>query len=359
MNKKLLFLLPLLIFFSGACEKEEYDFLQESQRLTITTADFAYTLYDKAAVEYNKRSAFAVTKIYTDATSINVSFYSPLAALNNAFIMDAAISIYDKDWVFVCSILPDKTSDLQIKNVVLNGEGLRDFYLVEGGNSQYGAEDFEGTYIQEIEAINGILEVREIPKSANRIVSIGDSISIGDGSSLNTRYGWGIILRGLLRSKDWSLTTDGWGAAYTSEIIGDANSQQEMADRAVAEFSGATGRKIIIWTLGTNDFGYVVGDPAVVASYTASVWDKAYAADSGIEVILITPLWRGNQNKANSGGWILQDYRDALTVEANLRSFVTVHDGESLLSLADFTSGYLHPNDAGHDKIAKFIYNSL
>jgi len=338
---------------------EEYEFLQESQLLITKTEDFAYTLYDKSVVGYNKRSAFSVIKINTDASSINVSFYSPLAALNNAFIIDAAISIYDEDWVFVCSILPDSMSDLQIKNVVLNGEGKRDFYLVEGGNSQYGSAEFEGTYIQTIEAINGILGIREIPKSANRIISIGDSISVGDGSSLNTRYGWVIILRGLIRSRDWSLTTDGWGAAYTNEIVGNATTQQEMADRIIAEFTGATGRKVILWTLGTNDFGYVVGNPITVAANAASLWDNAYAADSEIEVILITPLWRGNHNIANSDGWVLQDYRDALTLEANARNFVTVYDGESLLSSADFTSGSLHPNDAGHEKIAKFINNSL
>ncbi len=359
MNKKLLFLIPLLILFSGSCENEEIDFGQENQLLTLTTADFSYSLYDKAEAGYNKRSAFAVIKINTDANSINVSFYSPLADLNNSFLTDAAISIYDRNWVFVGSILPDRTNDLQIKTVVLGGQGLRDFYLVEGGNSQFGTTDFKGTYIQKIEAVNGTLGVLEIPKSANRIVSIGDSILIGDGSSLNSRYGWAIVLRDLLRPSDWSLTTDGWGAAYTDEIIGDTKLQQEMADRAVAEFLGATGRKIIVWTLGTNDFGYVVSNPDVVASNAASVWDNAYAADSAIEVMLITPLWRGNQNIANSGGWILQDYRDALTLEANARGFVTVYDGESLLSSADFTSDSLHPNDSGHEKIAKFINNSL
>ncbi len=334
------------------------DDLKSSLRV-VKTSDFEYSVYDKPAGAYYRRSAFAVTKVNTDASSLSVNFYSPLAGGNSQFVPDATISVYNENWVFVDSIVPSVTGALQTKTVALNGSGVRDFYLVESGNTIYGFSEFSGTYIQSIDAVDGFLGIRTIPKSSNRIILVGDSIAIGDGSTLNSRDGWAVVLRNLTRALDWSITLDGWGAAYTNQIAGNATDQQAMADRAIAEFSGATGRKVILWTLGTNDFVYVVGDPTVVATNAACVWDKAYAQDNGIEVMLITPIWTSYQNTVNSGDWVLQDYRDALTAAAVSRPFVTAYDGESILIEADFTADGVHPNNAGHQKLAEYIKEIL
>jgi lysophospholipase L1-like esterase len=327
-----------------------------SSEINPATSDFSYSLYDIPTTNYSKRSAFSVLKIQTNSQVINVDYYSPLADANSAFIIDATLSIYDENWNYINKITPINTPNLQTASIDLGATGI--YYIVESGNSGYNITDFAGTYIKRI-SVDTTISILSIPKSANRIVSIGDSISVGDGSTLNSRYGWVIRLRDALRATDWSVTTDGWGAAYIKEMASTDALQQGVADRALAELNGATGRKVFLWVLGTNDFGYVKTAPATVADYAGKVWDKINAVDNTVEVLLITPLWRGNQDTANSLGYTLQDYRDALTAEANTRAFVTAYDGEPILVQADFTNDELHPNDTGHQKMADYIESIL
>jgi lysophospholipase L1-like esterase len=327
----------------------------DTTEINPVTSDFSYSLYDMPYSNYYKRSAFAVLKINTNSQVINVDYYSPLANANTLYITDGIISIYDENWNYINKITPVKTPDLQTASIDLGATGI--YYIVESGNSGYNITDFAGSYVQRV-SVDTSISILSIPKTANRIVSIGDSISVGDGSTLNSRYAWAIRLRESLRATDWSLTSDGWGAAYIKEMASTDALQQGIADRALAEFNGATGRKVFLWVLGTNDFGYVVSDPVVVADYAGKVWDKINAVDNTVEVILITPIYRNNQSTANSGGWVLQDYRDALTAEANTRAFVTAYDGEPIITSSDLTDN-VHPNNTGHQKIADYITSIL
>jgi len=327
-----------------------------AQIINPVSSDFAYTLYDREDIGFNRRSAFAVLKITTDANSLNVSYYSPLADAN--YTLDAIVSVYDDLWNYVGSINPDNATGKFTKSIDLSGVDFRTYYFVEAGNTHNGTNDFKGTSITKIEAATGTIGMLTIPKSTNRIVAIGDSISVGDGSTQNSKYGWEIRLRDALRVNDWSITSEGWGAAYTLGMFSTATRQQEGADRAIAEFTGATGRKVIIWVLGTNDFGYIVGDPTAVGIASASLWDKAYAQDNEIEVIVLTPIYRTNQDTLNSGGWVLNDYRSALTNEANSRAFVRVYDGEPVVSVGNYTDN-VHPNNTGHQQISDYIQSIL
>ncbi len=361
MNKKLLFFLPLFIFISWSCEMEEYEFLQESKLLTLTSADFAYTVYDRPTTNYNKRSALAITKINTDATFLSVSFYAPITTLRPDLVVDAQIAVFDKNWNLIGAILPDVSDALQTKTIALNGiEGVRDFYLVEGGSARVPTDntDFLGCYIQTIEAVDGTIGKRTIPKSSNRIYSVGGSNSVGDGATINGAYGWSAVLRDLSRLNDWSVTTDAWGSAFTNGIVETEDLQQAMANRMAIEFAGATGRKVILWSLGTNDFGFNI-DPATMKNKALATWDKAKALIPDVEVFILTPIYRGDKDEPNRGGWILRDYHDAFVEIAGLRTWVTAYDGMPILDPATDLSDPLHSNDQGHQKIAKFINNSL
>ncbi len=324
--------------------------------LNLASSDFAYTLYDRPETGYNKRSAFSVLAVNTDASELTVKLFSPLADAN--YVQDAIISVFNESWVYVGSINPDNATGEQVKSIVLSGSGYRKYFFVEGGNTSQGSTDFKGSYITSIESVGGNVGVVQIANSANRIVSVGDSISVGDGTTQNSLYAWAVRLRDALRSSGWSLTSDGWGAAYTLGMFANETLQQEGADRAISEFSGATGRKVLLWVLGTNDFGYIVGDPVLMGQAAASVWDKVYLQDSEVEVVCVTPIYRNNQATANSGGWVLNDYRNALTTAASTRAFVTAYDGSTVITATDLTDN-VHPNNDGHQKIADYIQSIL
>jgi lysophospholipase L1-like esterase len=332
----------------------------EQLSISPVTSDFAYTVYDIPETGYNKRSAFSVLKVNTTNKYIDVDLYSPL---KNEFPTGTAatrISIFDDQWNFIAYIDPANVVGKQTINVYVLKTGS--FYFVEPLSTGYNVTDKPiGTYITGMSITSGNIQIETIAKSANRILTVGDSISVGDGASNSSRYGWSIRLRDALRVNDWSVTSQGWGAAYTlePELFLDDAGQQKGADEALAEFEGATGRKVILWVMGTNDFGYVTGDPVNVGNAAASYWDKVNAVDNTVEVIVITPLYRTNQDTANGGGWVLQDYRDQLTARANERAFVTVYDGETILTSNDLNADGLHPSDAGHQKMADYIVSIL
>lgn len=321
------------------------------------TADYAYTVYDKDATNYRKRSAFAQVAVRTDAPQLTIKFYSPLAFAN--YINDAIISIYDENGEFVDKITPDAVDTEQTKTTnFLPGTGFRNFYLVEGGSTQVSAVDFKGTHITSIQATSGHVGVLKQDQRANRVIALGDSIAIGDGATNNSRYGWPIILRSLLDAT-WGITTDAWGVRSHQSSLSAEIWQQEQADRIVNHMAGATGRKVVLWALGTNDFGVAASVPADVATYAASVWDKVNAADPDIEIILVTPLWRGNKDTANSAGYVLADYATALTNAASTRAWITVNSGLPILGMGDFTADNLHPNDTGHQKLARHMHSFI
>lgn len=324
----------------------------------LATSDFAYTVYNIPETNYDKRSSFSVLGINTNNPLVTFKYYSPMRDASAGFANACKISIYDSNWSFITSISPADTPDLQETTVDLLGTGV--FYIIEPSLTEYlvSTPVPKGTHLVSVSVASDGVSLVSIPKSTNRMVVVGDSISVGDGTSNSSRYGWVIKLRDALRATNWSITSGGWGAGNSVSMLPNDTKQQEMADRAISEFAGATGRKVMLWQLGTNDYGYVYIDPPVAAARAGSVWDKMYAQDPTIEVILITPIIRENENNTNTFGHILQDYRDSLITEASTRAFVTAYDGKAVLTLADLSDG-LHPNEAGHQKFADYVQTTL
>jgi len=341
---------------SGGISTPPSEPIPTSTSIEPVNSDFASTVWDKDYFDINKRSALSILKFYTNADSITVSFYSQTTGKGQSTEI-GYMAVYDANWNYVGRTTAINNLNLQTDVVALTGSGYRNFYIVEGGTSSNGVYDFIGTYVETIAADTGFIGVSTPPSKTNRVIIVGDSISIGDSSSQHSRYAYLMRLR--LQMPTWDFTSDGWGGAYHTGLVGTTTRQNEMVTRATNQFTGATGRKIMLWVLGTNDFGFVVGSPSDCALYAGNVWDGLYASDNQVEIICITPLWRGGQANANSGGWILQDYRDALTTASNSRSFVRVYDGEPILGVGDLISDQLHPTDGGHQKIADYVQSIL
>lgn len=329
---------------------------------TVNTvnSDFSYSLYDIAEGNYNKRSAFATLKFYTSNPTVTFEYYSPLIDAMPAALALGRVSIFDENWNYITRLTPTDTPNVQTETLNLGKTGV--FYAVESGNTNKGPlYPPIGTYITKASVASGGVEIQTIPSTANRIVVAGDSISVGDGSDQASRYGWQIRLRELLRTADWGITSQGYGSLTIYDFVRNDTTQTNAANQALSEFTGATGRKIYIWVAGTNDFGYVTTDPLQVAPMAAAVWDKIYAADNTAEVILITPLWRSDKDTPKgTGNWVLRDYHDAFMAEAATRAFVTGYDGIPILDPnTDFSADNLHPNNAGHLKMANYVNSIL
>lgn len=324
-----------------------------------TSAQFAYTLYDEPADGYRLRSFASVLEVLTDAQALRIWAHSPVADVLGAGA-DSSMTILDanrKYLAYVTAVAGQGEQAMLTPNLPNPGT-MRKFYIVESGNTQNGPTSFRGTHITRVEATTGTISIVNPVKETNLVAFEHDSIGAGDGSNQNSRYGWIPVLRGFLGTS-WGAAGMGWGAKYTTGAYSTEALRQAAANRVAQYLQGATGRKIFGWLLGTNDFGHVVGDPAVVAQYAADVWDKVRALDSGIEIMLITPLWRSNKDTPNSGGWVLADYSAALKSVADTRNFVTYYEGLNILGSSHMTADGLHPNNAGHDLLARNIYSYI
>ena len=324
--------------------------------ITPSTSDFAYTVYDLPGITsgYRRRSAFSVLQINTNATEIAVKAFVQWTAT-----ISTMMSIYDENWNFITTVHGDSTSEgFSTRTATLTGSGFRRFYIVEGGIGKENNIEPKGQWISTIEAVTGTIEITLIPKNTNRIVAVGDSILVGAVSSLNSRYGWIPLLRGVKRAQDWSVSTYGFGSASTMDMFLTDEYQQVGAQDVFDNLTGATGRKVLIWVLGTNDFNYGK-DPNDMAIAAGNVWDKVYALDSTIEIICVTPLLRGDNSRLTGiGDWSIIDHRNALTTAANSRAYVTVYDGEPIIASADLVD-QVHPNDVGHQKVADYMASIL
>jgi hypothetical protein len=336
------------------------------ESFTIGQGDFAFTTYDLNKGAYWQRSGQARIGIDTHATSLEVGVQAILGATYPSIqAAEHLLTITDAAGNFVNHLLPATTSGEQTLTVSnLLGSGVRRFYITEPENTQAGATDFIGTYLTKVKRLNdSILQRVAVVRAPNRVVVSGNSISVGNGASNTSCYAWVVCLRQLLGAA-WEVANTGWGIAYAGGRFNMAALQQAEANRVVSYFAGATGAKVYIDVLGTNDAYYVPGDPATIAAYKAGVWDKIHALDPTIRVYSGTPLWRGNKDSANSLGKVLADYATAFNTVAQSRSaYVTAVDCLSWLSEVDFRQtntgipvDNLHPNDTGHFKVAQYWY---
>lgn len=117
-----------------------------------------------------------------------------------------------------------------------------------------------------------------------------------------------------------------------------------MNAAAVAESVGVDSGDAIVVFLGTNDWGYAVPLPTFTANYAAFIDGLGTAA----KVICVTPIWRSNDGTANVAGYVLQDYRDAISAVCGARGDAVI-DGLPLVPhVSTYFADGLHPNNTGY-----------
>jgi len=183
--------------------------------------------------------------------------------------------------------------------------------------------------------------------SAETIVLVGDSISAGVGASSPRRaYAWQLE-RSLSRShRVVNYSRGGWAVSGEVGISDPAN------------FLGAAALwpDVVVIALGTNDYGVGVPLEDFIAGYEAALQTLGPVET----VVCVTPYRRSDLSEAtpNTAGLLLDDYRTAVhgVCEADGR---IVLDGIEAMPSESMLGDGLHPNDVGHNRIAKWMEREL
>jgi hypothetical protein len=221
------------------------------------------------------------------------------------------------------------------------GTGARTIELIEGSRTEAGSP---GPYygigvtmskirIPSSEAVQFITEAGS-GADANRVLVVGDSISVGIGTSHATTKSW----IGVARANGCKITSDGWNGAS----LWSRTHQAAWLAASVARWSALLNGSVTntVWfALGTNDWKLTVwaGDYNAFGAQVGVVLDAFHAARPDVTIYWQLPIL----STADTGQ---PDYRTAAANACASRPWVTVVHGESwTIAMADT----LHPSDAG------------
>jgi lysophospholipase L1-like esterase len=164
---------------------------------------------------------------------------------------------------------------------------------------------------------------------------------------------------------------------FSSYVI-DARNGQQMATMAdwVTEENLASIKLVTVFG-GTNDYGYniplgKINDSSETYTFYGNlqyVINRIRNANPTVEIIFMTPIVRGNKADLpfypvpNDAGYYLEQYVQAIK-DVCSRNSIRVIDlynksGINEDNLSIYTIDYLHPNEAGAQKIADAIYREL
>lgn len=217
------------------------------------------------------------------------------------------------------------------------GSGSRTVELVEASRTEAGSPGpyyGKGVTMNKIRVptAESVTFVRE--SDANRVLVIGDSISVGIGTSHATTKSWVT----LARANGCKVTSDGWnGASLWSRTY-----QAAWLTASIARWSAllnGSASNTVWFALGTNDWKLTVwaGDYNAFGAQVGVVLDALHAARPDVTIYWQLPILAVTDTGQ-------PNYRTAAANACASRPWVTVVHGE-LWSIA--MADDLHPSDAG------------
>ncbi|WP_037184421.1 SGNH/GDSL hydrolase family protein [Rhodococcoides fascians] len=183
--------------------------------------------------------------------------------------------------------------------------------------------------------------VPDVPTSVPVVAFIGDSYGQGIGaSSAGTR--WTTLASAALGWSEMNLAVGGTG--YTTSYLG------QPTDYATkVESVRAAQPDIIVVSGGRND--HLTSGPPEIGMAAAALYGQLRSAAPDAELVVVSPIWEATDIPAEFAAII-----DSIRRAAEGASVKYLDIGEPLSGHPDLVvADGLHPNDAGHHKIAEHV----
>lgn len=311
-----------------------------------------------------------------------------VTALSMIFLMLCAFTVEERQDIYMVTQTVEVRETPEEQGKVIANAGANQFMLVTGvTDTGWLRVDYNGatgyavnqnmTYLTPealAQLLNGAAApVQETPETAPvlpiapsigakavKINVMGDSIAYGIGTNSQTEtfaYPLAAMMGApVVNNYGISGSTVAGGNTYSAAFINRYTSMDPTAD-------------LIIFFGGTNDYKFGVR--------LGKAWDctpdtfygglnmimrslKDYYPNS--RIVFMTPLQRTDYTGANADGRYLSEYRDAVKIMANAYDIqvIDTYNGVDLRSnLAEYMPDGLHPNAAGHELIANYVYSRL
>lgn len=326
---------------------------------TVYPSDFSYVAFSEEKAGGRLQSAFSDLNLTTEATTLTLEGGTTLASTHESM---STITVYVDD-VFNQTIAFATAQNRQVvtKQITLPS-GAKKVTFRTGANQLltdgYGVA---GTFINKVSAAEGLSLLAPV-KKAKRVVVLGDSITVGTGTTRPETKAAINLMRADARLVDYEISSYGWGRAKVSELMGTSASRTTVINNLVNYFAGATSK--VLWIeLSTNDYGVSpFTSLANLGTYYGAFLDEVKTAIPTIQVFAQTAFVRSNELNASGNTISLQQYRNTLinTVYSNGRdAYTKVIDGASIIEKSDLVADGIHVSDAGNGKIAEFYTREI
>lgn len=285
---------------------------------------------------------------------------------------------------FITGTIPENASKLYLSNRFQGSTPFQSVPIVIIANA------YDMPSLPEI--ISMFAPIQESILNGKKISFLGDSITEGVGASPSSKR-YSSVLCALSGALENNLGLA--GSALATNAYNRADSTR-FAARATAE--NLSGSDLIIIFGGTNDFSYdtkAIGDLFSEQSITPNgrIGDKVLGAIAdtdtfagalhdlinlvrtncpNVPILLVTPLNRGNfsattpnSKQCNVNGDYLKDFTRAIKEIGAFYSIPVLDMSKSELDFSDatiastYSADNLHPNNAGHEIIAKLILSYI
>jgi lysophospholipase L1-like esterase len=183
--------------------------------------------------------------------------------------------------------------------------------------------------------------------AVSTLVLLGDSITVGMGAS-TPEHAYAFRLAEALAARQ--------------RVVGYARGAWTVAGRggfarpAFARGARSLSPDAVVIALGTNDYNLGVPLARFESAYRAIL----VLFDGVASVVCVTPFRRADADEAtpNAAGLLPRDYREAVRAACEAKGR-PVLDGFAALPSEAFLADGLHPNDAGHERIAEWLEEGL
>lgn len=237
-------------------------------------------------------------------------------------------------------------------------------YLSSSGDFT-GAQQLPGSSLVRTGALVSQVEIVS-PAATRVVVTLGDSITEGVGSTAGAFRGWPDRLAERLAAnratRDWSLVNAGIGS---NRLLHNDPGRSALA-RFDRDVLGVPGVAMVIMLEGINDIGYGQRNPAeavsaeeMIAAYRQLI-ERAHAHGIAMVIATIPPYegaryfdQRGEQIRATVNQW----FRTGGAFDGVVEFDAAVRDPEhpTQLPAALHSGDHLHPSDAGYAAMANAI----
>lgn len=191
------------------------------------------------------------------------------------------------------------------------------------------------------------------PAVVNRILAVGDSITVGANAFYPESAGWTMLLR---NTYGRNIMVEGYGGRALWNDCVDAAARTAFAAKLSAMSPS------IVWiALGTNDYGLNRWGASNFGIAYADLLDKFHAILPSVTVYCQSPLQRGTET-ANAFGSTLGDYRTQISTAASARSSYCIYvegGAQAIVSTANLDADLVHPTTAGHAQYAGVVNGIL